>query len=115
MLNEVLLWQAYRGSHNSYGSCVAVLCDRMVVFCLSYSLIVNDSDDLFLDAIGQHGGKLHCKLGKFFRKKSANSNLSIYLSTNTATPPHGDYVQVGSLDRITDFSFLSFFVYHFNL
>ena len=59
-----------------YGSCVAVLLDRMVVFCLSYSLGFKDSDDLFLDAIGPRGGKLHRKLGKFFREKSTNSNLS---------------------------------------
>ena len=39
-----------------YGSCVAVLRDRMVVFCLSYSLVFDDSDNLFLDAIGPCGG-----------------------------------------------------------
>ena len=62
----------------------------MVVFCLSYSLVLDDSDNLFLDAIGQSGGNL-----SYIANLANFSGKSRQIQT--------------SLDRITDFSILSFF------
>ena len=57
------------------GNFVAVLPDRMFILSLSFGPVLDDSGSLFSDAFGPHGGKLHRKSDKIFRKKSANSNL----------------------------------------
>ena len=62
----------YRGSRNS------VVWLFSAILSLLYSLVFDDSDDLFSDTFRPCEGKVQCKSNQIFRKKTANSSLSTY-------------------------------------
>ena len=64
------------------GNCVAVLRDRMFILSLSISPVSDDSGSLFSDAFGPHGGQLHRKSDKIFKKQVAKRATIAHLRTS---------------------------------